>query len=432
MATIDRRGFLVDETIPVVPQNRTIQGTANEVAVANGDGVNGDPVISLPDALTFTGKTVAGGTFTAPQINGGNIASLASLSVLNNGLRIYDPSLSYTVFVEPGSNLTAHRVFTLKTGDSNRMLDLSTGDVAFGAAFTTGANAITLNTSATTNVTLPASGTLATLAGLETLNNKTLISPSLSTPNIVGGAASALVGLGIRSTGTGAFDMTLANTENLTAARTITIALNDANRTVSLGGNVTIAAAFTTSGANSLTLTTTGPTNVTLPASGTLATLAGSETLTNKTISGANNSLSVRLANDVTGTLPVANGGTGDTGTAWSSWAPTVTCGSGTFDGTSNISKSCSYKTIGKTVFASIDLTLTALGGGSPAGDLFVSLPVTPNKSGGGAGIDPNVSGVGLVAYVQAGSTAMIRKSSGTTTIASGARIICTVVYEST
>lgn len=49
---------------------RTIGGTANEITVANGDGVSGAPTISLPAALTFTGKTVTGGTFAGPTISG--------------------------------------------------------------------------------------------------------------------------------------------------------------------------------------------------------------------------------------------------------------------------------------------------------------------------------------------------------------------------
>jgi hypothetical protein len=146
---------------------RTMTGTANEIAVANGDG-SGVPTFSLPAALTFTGKTITGGTFSAPTINGGTHTAITSL--------------------------------------------------------------------------------------------------------------------GIRSTGSGAFDLTLANTENLTAGRTLTLTLNDAARTVSLGGNLTTANSFTTVGANSLSFTTTAPTSLTLPTTGTLATLAGTETLTNKTL----------------------------------------------------------------------------------------------------------------------------------------------------
>jgi hypothetical protein len=45
---------------------RTITGTANEVTLTNGDGASGNPTVSLPAALTFTGKTVTGGTFSSP------------------------------------------------------------------------------------------------------------------------------------------------------------------------------------------------------------------------------------------------------------------------------------------------------------------------------------------------------------------------------
>jgi hypothetical protein len=187
---------------------RTLTGTANEITVANGDG-SGNPTFSLPAALTFSGKTITGGTFATPTIN---------------------------------------------------------------------------------------------------------------TPSIAGGTHTAITSLGIRSTGSGAFDLTLANTENLAAGRTLTLTTGDANRTLSLGGNLTTGgtlsttgtfssggnfstgstfsttgtfssggnfatgAAFTTTPANALTLTTTGATNVTLPTTGTLSTLAGSETLTNKTL----------------------------------------------------------------------------------------------------------------------------------------------------
>lgn len=47
---------------------RTITGTANEITVTNGNGVSANPTLSLSSALTFTGKTVTGGTFSAPTI----------------------------------------------------------------------------------------------------------------------------------------------------------------------------------------------------------------------------------------------------------------------------------------------------------------------------------------------------------------------------
>mgnify|MGYP001570361080 CR=1 FL=1 len=57
----------------------------------------------------------------------------------------------------------------------------------------------------------------------------------------VGGTHTAITGLGIRSTGTGAFDMKIANVENLTVSdKTLTIQLGDANRTLILGASPSV------------------------------------------------------------------------------------------------------------------------------------------------------------------------------------------------
>lgn len=42
---------------------RTITGTSNEITLSNGDGVSGNPTVSIPSAVTFTGKTITGGTY---------------------------------------------------------------------------------------------------------------------------------------------------------------------------------------------------------------------------------------------------------------------------------------------------------------------------------------------------------------------------------
>ena len=49
---------------------RVIAGTGGEITSTNGDGVLGNPTFSLPAALTFTGKTVTGGTFVSGAFNG--------------------------------------------------------------------------------------------------------------------------------------------------------------------------------------------------------------------------------------------------------------------------------------------------------------------------------------------------------------------------
>lgn len=53
---------------------RTITGTANQITVTNGDGVAGDPTISLPASIDLTGKTITNaGTVNTINIDGGTI-----------------------------------------------------------------------------------------------------------------------------------------------------------------------------------------------------------------------------------------------------------------------------------------------------------------------------------------------------------------------
>ena len=85
-------------------------------------------------------------------------------------------------------------------------------------------------------LTLPAAtDTVVARKTTDTLENKTR-----SAPDINGGTADALASLGVRSSGTGAFDLQIKNTENLTADRALTVALGNASRTLILSGNPTL------------------------------------------------------------------------------------------------------------------------------------------------------------------------------------------------
>jgi len=183
------------------------------------------------------------------------------------------------VFVEEGTTLGySGWVCTNNTGGTLGSTSVTWTQFSGAGSYTAG------NGLQVTGTQFSIDSTVATLTGSQTLTNKTLTSPAINAPTIAGGTHTAITSFGIRSSGSGAFDLTVANTENLTAGRTLTVKVNDAARTIDIAGNLTLAAAFTTSGANALTLTTTGSTNVTLPTTGTLATLAGSETLSNKSL----------------------------------------------------------------------------------------------------------------------------------------------------
>ncbi|WP_164633789.1 hypothetical protein [Rhodopseudomonas sp. BR0G17] len=69
LAALDASAGLLVETSADSFVKRTLTGTANEISVSNGSGAAGDPTLSLPASLVFTGKTVTGGSFTGPAIS---------------------------------------------------------------------------------------------------------------------------------------------------------------------------------------------------------------------------------------------------------------------------------------------------------------------------------------------------------------------------
>lgn len=74
IAELATNGIIV-KTGATTAATRTITGTANKIAVTNGDGVAGDPTITIPDSPVLVTPSISGGTQSSPSITTPTISS---------------------------------------------------------------------------------------------------------------------------------------------------------------------------------------------------------------------------------------------------------------------------------------------------------------------------------------------------------------------
>lgn len=234
-------GFLVLQS--GTPAKVEIQGTTNQISIANGNGA-ANPVISIASNPIIPGTgsiTVPNGTnvqrsgsFGAFRYNtslsqfegytntGWNQFSLTGgVTSFSAGTTGFSPNIDTTGAVTLDGTLNpAHGGTGVDNGTYTVTLG---GNATTGGTFTTvgtfatagnfttsGAFAMTLTATGVTNVTLPTSGTLATRAGAETFTNKTMSGANNTFSNIANASlTNSSVTVGTTAIALGASSLTL-------------------------------------------------------------------------------------------------------------------------------------------------------------------------------------------------------------------------------
>ena len=128
---------------------RTLTGTANQITVTNGDGVAGDPTISLPSAVTISGAMTAGsfvggtGSFTTLSASGAaTVAGLTSTGIVNvNAAGIDSNQTSFGAFGTPTTlTIGGGASAALNIGHASGTTTFASSVVISGSALKIGAN----------------------------------------------------------------------------------------------------------------------------------------------------------------------------------------------------------------------------------------------------------------------------------------------------
>ncbi len=163
---------------------RTLTGTANEITLTNGDGVSGNPTVSIPSSVTFTGKTITGGTYSLPTINvKASVLSIQDDSDVTKQLRLNS------------SAITTGTVRTLTAPDAS-------GTIVIGGGTASGTNTGDQTITLTADVTGSGTGSFATTIANNAVTTVKINNSAVTLAKIANAAANSML-LGAGSAGSG-------------------------------------------------------------------------------------------------------------------------------------------------------------------------------------------------------------------------------------
>ena len=173
--------------------------TANAHTLTSANGTTAESRAAILEFTDTNNQLSGNATVTCPALSKlyvvrNTVGSSRSVTVKTAaGTGIVVPNGTTTILFCDGTNVVSALTNSSTLAVNGNALTLAS------SLTTAGAYALTLTTTGATNVTLPTTGTISTLAGTETLTNKTL-----TTPTINGGAISGITDLAVADGGTGA------------------------------------------------------------------------------------------------------------------------------------------------------------------------------------------------------------------------------------
>lgn len=258
-----------------------------------------------------------------------------------------------------------------------------------------------------------------------------------ATDPLLPNAHALVAGSGLSGTaGIGVFTLNVTSAPKWTTARTLSLT-GDGSASLSVDGSanasgaLTLASIISAGSATKVSFNAKGLVNGSssaVLASSDFLNQGATNTVLHGNAAGAPSWGAVVLTSDVSGTLPVANGGTGDTGTAWTAYTPTLTAGSGTLTTASATGR---YKLLGKTLFIEAEATITTNGTGATS--LILSLP-SPLVGAATAyilaGREIALTGAAFTGTVNGGSTITLVKYDNTYGVGNGSVVAVSGVIE--